>query len=149
MLRAERLVMLNTMDQFWRRHLTDLDVLREGIGLMAIAQRDPLVEYQREAFAMWEDMQGQIRLRAAYDLLNIRVQTAQQQPVRRNIRAWRPGAENGTAAVERPEPVRKSAKQKLGRNELCHCGSGRKYKQCHMKQDRQVQRARSRANPAG
>ena len=53
MLRAERLVMLNTMDQFWRRHLTDLDVLREGIGLMAIAQRDPLVEYQREAFAMW------------------------------------------------------------------------------------------------
>ena len=148
MLRAERLVMLNTMDQFWRQHLTDLDVLREGIGLMAIAQRDPLVEYQREAFAMWGDMQGQIRLRAAYDLLNIRVQTAQQQPVRRNIRAWRPGAENG-AAIERPEPVRKTAKQKLGRNELCWCGSGRKYKQCHMKQDRQVQRARSRANPAG
>ena len=148
MLRAERLVMLNTMDQFWRRHLTDLDVLREGIGLMAIAQRDPLVEYQREAFAMWEDMQGQIRLLAAYDLLNIRVQTAQQQPVRRNIRAWRPGAENG-AATDRPAPVRKTAKQKLGRNELCHCGSGRKYKQCHMKQDRQVQRARSRANPAG
>ena len=114
MLRAERLVMLNTMDQFWRRHLTDLDVLREGIGLMAIAQRDPLVEYQREAFAMWGDMQGQIRLRAAYDLLNIRVQTAQQQPVRRNIRAWRPGAENG-AATDRPEPVRKTAKQKLGR----------------------------------
>ena len=148
MLRAERLAMLNTMDRFWRDHLTDLDKLREGIGLMAIAQRNPLVEYQREAFAMWEDMQGQIRLRAAYDLFNVRVQTAQQQPVRRNIRAWRPGAENG-AATERPEPVRNNAKQKLGRNELCWCGSGRKYKQCHMKQDRQVQRARSRANPAG
>jgi preprotein translocase subunit SecA len=72
--RAERLVMLNTLDGFWRRHLTDLDMLREGIGLMAIAQRDPLVEYQRQAFAMWEDMQGQVRSRAAHDLYNIRVQ---------------------------------------------------------------------------
>ncbi len=142
--RAERLVMLNTMDQFWRRHLTDLDELREGIGLMAIAQRDPLVEYQREAFAKWEVMQDQIRDRASYDLLNIRVQTAQQQPVRRDFRAWRPGVENG-AAASRPAPVRKTAKQKLGRNAPCWCGSGRKYKQCHMKQDRQVQRARSRA----
>lgn len=146
MTRAERLVMLNTMDQFWRRHLTDLDVLREGIGLQAIAQRDPLVEYQRAAFAMWEDMQDQIRSRAAYDLLNIRVQTAQQQPVRRDFRAWRPGVENGAAAPSRPAPVRRTAKQKLGRNEPCWCGSGRKYKQCHMKQDRQVQRARSRAS---
>ena len=146
MTRAERLVLLNTMDHFWRRHLTDLDVLREGIGLMAIAQRDPLVEYQREAFAMWEEMQDQVRDRAAYDLLNIRVQAAQQQPVRRNVRAWRPGVENGAAAPSRPEPVRKTARQKLGRNEPCWCGSGRKYKQCHMKQDRQVQRARSRAS---
>ena len=145
MQRAGRLVMLNTMDQFWRRHLTDLDVLREGIGLMAIAQRDPLVEYQRAAFAMWEEMQDQIQDRASYDLLNIRVQTAQQQPVRRDFRAWRPGVENGAAATSRPEPVRKTAKQKLGRNAPCWCGSGRKYKQCHMKQDRQVQRARSRA----
>ncbi|MCE2488985.1 MAG: preprotein translocase subunit SecA [Anaerolineae bacterium] len=145
MTRAERLVLLNTMDHFWRRHLTDLDILREGIGLMAIAQRDPLVEYQREAFAMWEEMQDQIRDRAAYDLLNIRVQAAQQQPVRRNVRAWRPGVENGAARAQ-PEPVRKTAKQKLGRNAPCWCGSGRKYKQCHMKQDRQVQRARSRAS---
>src|SRR5690606_8651596 len=53
MKRAERLVMLNAIDSHWRRHLTDLDVLREGIGLMAIAQRDPLVEYKREAFGMW------------------------------------------------------------------------------------------------
>jgi len=144
--RAGRLVMLNTIDWFWRRHLTELDELREGIGLMAIAQRDPLVEYQRTAFSLWEDMQGEIRERAARDLLNIRVQAAQQQPVRRNVRAWRPGAENG-AATSRPEPVRKTAKQKLGRNQPCWCGSGRKYKQCHMKQDNQMQRARSRARP--
>src|SRR5690606_38328170 len=80
MRRAERLIMLNTMDSYWRRHLTDLDMLREGIGLMAIAQRDPLVEHQRQAFRMWEEMQQQMRIRAAHDLLNVRVQVAQQQP---------------------------------------------------------------------
>src|SRR5690606_26732727 len=95
--RAERLVMLNTLDAFWRRHLTDLDMLREGIGLMAIAQRDPLVEYQRQAFAMWGDMQNQVRLKAAHDLLNVRIQTA-QQPVRRNYQAVRPGVNGSPAA---------------------------------------------------
>ena len=121
--RAERLVMLNTMDQFWRRHLTDLDVLREGIGLMAIAQRDPLVEYQREAFAMWEDMQGQIRLRAAHDLLNIRAQLAQQQPVRRNIRAWRPGAENG-AATTRPSRCARRRSRSWGATSCAGAAAG-------------------------
>ena len=133
--RAERLVMLNTMDQFWRRHLTDLDMLREGIGLMAIAQRDPLVEYQRSAFGMWGDMQQQVRTKAALDLLNVRIQTAQQQQTRRNYRAYRPEVGNG-AATSKAEPVRKTAKQKIGRNDPCHCGSGKKYKHCHMKQDR-------------
>jgi preprotein translocase subunit SecA len=143
--RAERLVMLNTMDQFWRQHLTDLDVLREGIGLMAVAQRDPLVEYQRTAFAMWEAMQGQIRQKAAYDLMYVRLQTAQQQPVRRNYQAVRPGVGNG-AATSKPETVRKSAKDKIGRNDECWCGSGKKYKHCHMKQDQRERRARAQAN---
>ncbi|MBZ0302822.1 MAG: preprotein translocase subunit SecA, partial [Anaerolineae bacterium] len=122
--RAERLIMLNTLDGFWRRHLTDLDMLREGIGLMAIAQRDPLVEYQREAFAMWGDMQTQVRARAAHDLLNVRVQVAQQQPVRRNYRAVRPGVGDGSAATSKPETVRKTSKEKIGRNDPCWCGSG-------------------------
>jgi preprotein translocase subunit SecA len=134
MRRAERLVMLNTLDQFWRRHLTDLDMLREGIGLVALAQRDPLVEYQREAFTMWEGMQREVREKAAHDLLHIKVQTAQQQPVHRSVRAFRPGDGAGSAA-SRPETVRKSAKDKIGRNEPCHCGSGKKYKNCHMRQD--------------
>ncbi len=143
--RAERLVMLNTLDQFWRRHLTDLDMLREGIGLMAIAQRDPLVEYQRAAFAMWEDMQHEIRQKAANDLLHIKVQAAQQQPVRRNVRAFRPGV-GGGAATSKPETVRKTAKEKIGRNDVCWCGSGKKYKHCHMKEDKQAQRERVKAN---
>jgi preprotein translocase subunit SecA len=140
--RAERLVMLNTLDAFWRRHLTDLDVLREGIGLMAIAQRDPLVEYQRQAFAMWGDMLSQVRQKAAHDLLNVRIQTAQQQPLRRNYRAVRPGVNDGGAATSKPETVRKTSKEKMGRNDPCWCGSGKKYKACHMKQDERERRER-------
>jgi preprotein translocase subunit SecA len=140
--RAERWVMLNTIDQFWRRHLTDLDMLREGIGLMAIAQRDPLVEYKRQAFAMWEEMQSQIRQKAAYDLFSVRVQTAQQQPVRRNFRAIRPDVAGSDGAASKPETVRKTTKEKIGRNDPCWCGSGKKYKQCHMKQDQSERRER-------
>src|SRR5262249_26457630 len=58
---VEKQIMLRAVDQFWIRHLTDLDILREGIGLVAIGQRDPLVEYKRDAFAMWEELQSQIQ----------------------------------------------------------------------------------------
>jgi preprotein translocase subunit SecA len=116
-------------------------MLREGIGLMAIAQRDPLVEYQRQAFAMWEGMQQEVRQKAALDLLHIKIQTAQQQPVRRNMRAFRPGEGSG-AATSKPETVRKTAKDKIGRNDPCWCGSGKKYKLCHMKEDKRTQRER-------
>ncbi|HLU12283.1 MAG TPA: preprotein translocase subunit SecA [Oceanobacillus sp.] len=133
MKRAERLVMLNAIDSHWRRHLTDLDVLREGIGLMAIAQRDPLVEYKREAFGMWQDLQEEISLQAIRNIF--RVQPSIAQPVIRrptNVQAVRPGA----VATSKPEPVRKNAKETLGRNDPCWCGSGKKYKHCHMRSDR-------------
>ena len=99
-------MLLNAIDYHWRRHLTDLDVLREGIGLVSIAQRDPLVEYKREAFVMWEDLQQQIATTSVRNLF--RMQAANAQPMRRpmNIQAIRPGA----VANAKPEPVRKSAK---------------------------------------
>lgn len=131
----ERWVMLTAIDQYWRRHLTDLDILREGIGLMAVAQRDPLVEYKREAFDMWEALQDEIKAQAARNIF--RVQLNPQQPVRRivaqptNVQTNRPGA----AATSKPEPVRKTAKSALGRNDPCWCGSGKKYKNCHLKSD--------------
>jgi preprotein translocase subunit SecA len=127
-----RWVMLRSVDQHWQRHLTDLDVLREGIGLMSIAQRDPLVEYKREAFNMWQELQGQIRAQAARDVFRVQINTY-QPPVRRQMQAVRPG--NG-AATSKPEPARKTAKDTLGRNDPCWCGSGKKYKHCHMKEDR-------------
>ncbi|MBL8145531.1 MAG: preprotein translocase subunit SecA [Anaerolineae bacterium] len=131
MKRGERLTMLNAIDFHWRRHLTDLDVLREGIGLVSIAQRDPLVEYKREAFAMWTDLQDQISNTSVRNLF--RMQVANTQTVRRpmNIQAVRPGAVADTKAA----PVRKAAKADIGRNDPCWCGSGKKYKNCHMRED--------------
>ncbi|NDJ59871.1 MAG: preprotein translocase subunit SecA [Chloroflexi bacterium] len=140
MQRAERVVMLNAIDTHWRRHLTDLDVLREGIGLVAIAQRDPLVEYKRQSYEMYQDLQNQIRTYAVRNLFRVQLNNAPQQVMRQptQMRAVRPGA----AANAKPEPVRKSAKQSLGRNDPCWCGSGKKYKHCHYKQDRAAQTER-------
>ncbi len=133
MLKVERQMMLRAIDAHWQRHLTDLDILREGIGLMSVAQRDPLVEYQREAFTMFQDVQERINIHAVRSIYSIQIARAQQQPRRRQMRAVRPSV-GGAAA--KPEPVRKTAKDKLGRNDPCWCGSGKKYKRCHMKEDR-------------
>jgi preprotein translocase subunit SecA len=153
MRRAERVIMLNAIDTHWRRHLTDLDILREGIGLVAMAQRDPLVEYKREAFAMWQSLQDEIREMAARNVFRVQV-SAPISPVRRTAptlqqlaqtpqgQAMRPvaaaAAAGGVAAsaggqVAAAEPVRKTTN--LGRNDPCWCGSGKKYKHCHLKSD--------------
>jgi preprotein translocase subunit SecA len=133
--RAERLVMLNSIDMHWRRHLTDLDVLREGIGLMAIAQRDPLVEYKREAFEMFQGLQEEIHGQAVRNIFRVQVNAPQQalRPRVQVMQAIKPGA---VAANTKPEPVRKTAKADLGRNDPCWCGSGKKYKNCHYRTDR-------------
>ena len=135
MLRLEKWMMLRMIDQHWQRHLTDLDVLREGIGLMSLAQRDPLVEYKRQAFGMWQGMMDEVRTKAAYQLMTAQVQQRPQQPVRRmQYQAPQQTARAGGAAESKPEPVR--AQHKLGRNDPCWCGSGKKYKNCHWKQER-------------
>jgi preprotein translocase subunit SecA len=132
---AERRMMLRALDIHWQRHLTELDMLREGIGLMAVAQRDPLVEYKREAFAMFSEMRERIGIQAIQDLFRAQVSLVQRTPARRQMRAYRPGVNGDAAQPEgRPEPVR--SEKKIGRNDPCWCGSGKKYKQCHYKQDR-------------
>lgn len=90
----ERDVMLRAIDQFWVRHLTDLDVLREGIWSVAIGQRDPVVEYKRESFKMWEALQGEIRRQIITQLLHIEV--SQPPPQTASAQA---AADNGKSAV--------------------------------------------------
>lgn len=133
---AEKQIMLWAVDSRWVRHLTDLDRLREGIGLRALAQQDPVVAYKREAFAMYGEMIDAIRsdtVKAVYSV-QLQNQEAKQiaapSPMARNIRTNR-GDGGGDA---KPQTMRKSGLE-LGRNDLCWCGSGKKYKNCHMKSD--------------
>lgn len=130
---AEKQLMLMAVDSRWVRHLTDLDRLREGIGLRALAQQDPVVAYKREAFEMYSEMINAIRSDTVRAVFSLSLQPQTQQvpvfaPIARNIRTNRDGGDG------KPQTVRKSGHQ-LGRNDPCWCGSGKKYKNCHMKSD--------------
>ena len=191
----ERRVVLSVLDRKWREHLYEMDYLRDGIGLRAWAQRDPLVEYQREGFEMFGEMMEGIKEESVGSLFNLQVQ-AQEAPIVEEAapgagpqamtpgpapagaaanggqrgqprpaappRAAAPGAADGPAIPaglaprgpgqpQRPSRLQYSAPsedgsgksehrsgsgvtaggERVGRNDLCPCGSGRKYKRCH------------------
>jgi len=129
MRQLERLVMLKIVDERWMRHLTDLDALREGIGLRAIAQVDPLVAYKREAHEMYQGLLQTIQ----YDIVHsIYWLTLREEPLHRRPVQMRTNRGDGGA----PQPARRTG-IKLGRNDPCWCGSGKKYKHCHMREDMQ------------
>jgi preprotein translocase subunit SecA len=124
MRQAERITMLRAIDNLWVRHLTDLDALREGIGLRAYGQQDPLVAYRKEAFEMYEGLLEGVREAVARDIF--RVQLAPAAPPPRA--ALRTNLSEGGAGRK---PVKTAASQSIGRNDPCPCGSGKKYKYCH------------------
>ena len=146
MRQAEKQIMLWAVDNRWVRHLTDLDRLREGIGLQAFAQVDPLVAYKREAFNMYGELMNDIRgdiVKAVLPGAGAAARAGRwPTPIARNIRTHR-GTDGGNG---KPQTVRKTGPQ-LGRNDPCWCGSGKKYKTCHMKSDRA--KAGGDAVPAG
>jgi preprotein translocase subunit SecA len=137
---AEKQIMLWAVDNRWIRHLTDLDHLREGIGLQAYAQVDPVVAYKREAFNMYGALMEDIRSDIVKAVYTVQVQRQQQAaasvpvavatPIARNIRTNRDGAGDNKA-----QTVRNTGPQ-LSRNDPCWCGSGKKYKNCHEKSDK-------------
>ena len=137
MRQLERMVILRAVDTRWVRHLTDLDSLREGIGLRAFGHQDPLVAYKREAHAMFDELNAAIQRDVVSGIFRAQiaaaVPAAQRQPLRTNR------GDGGARA-----PVR-SSKAKIGRNDPCWCGSGKKYKHCHMRQDRGLEPAASGA----
>lgn len=129
MRQLERLFMLRVVDSRWVRHLTALDELREGIGLRAFGQRDPLVEYKREAFDMFEELKEGI----AHDVAHgIYFTTLVREPMRRAVQAYHPGSTRSDVVPARAGAGRS---QPIGRNDPCPCGSGRKYKNCCMRRD--------------
>lgn len=144
MRQLERLLMLRVMDNRWVRHLTDLDELREGIGLRAFGQRNPLVEYKREAFSAFESLLENIQSDLAGFVLNTRIQAAPIAP-RRPV-AYS-GASVGAAGNERPSTNKHKAK--VGRNDPCPCGSGLKYKQCCLRENLTPEQAAAKAAKSG
>jgi preprotein translocase subunit SecA len=150
-------VLLRTIDSKWRDHLYEMDYLREGIGLRALAQRDPLVEYKNEGFKLFQDMMESIQVdfvRYLYHLEIVKEEESQSAPVRQL--AYSGGGDGGltqnfagTAAAARQAGVADSSAEayeaaqsatrtvvaprsvtKVGRNDPCPCGSGKKYKKC-------------------
>jgi preprotein translocase subunit SecA len=135
----ERQVVLSVLDRKWREHLYEMDYLQEGIGLRAMGQRDPLVEYQKEGYDLFVAMMDSIKEQVVGFVFNAQVQVAENE---KNIEA------QGFTKVEKQNlsysaptldgddevvtaVVKKSSAQEVGRNESCPCGSGKKYKKCH------------------
>jgi preprotein translocase subunit SecA len=124
----DRMVLLRAVDERWVRHLTDLDSLREGIGLRAIAQLNPLVAYKKEAHEMYVDLTSAIENDIVHAIFKVDV-VRQQQPARRIVQTNRNGGDGAERRVDR------HTGPDLGRNDPCWCGSGKKYKHCHMRAD--------------
>ncbi|HZK67197.1 MAG TPA: preprotein translocase subunit SecA [Chloroflexota bacterium] len=124
MRRAERWVSLNVIDSLWVQHLTAVDDLREGIGLRAYGQRDPLVEYKAEAFNMFQGLLDTIQKDIVQRIFHVRIVVEEPPKPAQNVITNR---EEG----EGPKPVKVA--NKVGRNDPCPCGSGKKYKKCHGK----------------
>ncbi len=147
MRQIERMVLLSVIDNRWREHLYEMDYLQEGIGLRAMGQRDPLVEYQREGFDMFLQMQETIKedfarymfhIEAVHEDERSRNQPSRMREERRQIPMTQmtptPSANDdfdGEVAVGNGEAIEQAVSDKVPRNAPCPCGSGKKYKQCH------------------
>jgi preprotein translocase subunit SecA len=128
----ERWVMLHVIDGQWKDHLLSMDHMKEGIGLRGYGQRDPLTEYKREAYDLFEDMVDRVRATVTELLFKMQVaRDAVPEPTPRPTAAPRsvPGATAPRSAPERRAEGARSG-QKVGRNDTCPCGSGKKYKKC-------------------
>jgi len=136
----ERVVLLNITDTKWREHLYEMDYLQEGIHLRAYAQRDPLVEYQREAFSMFEALTASIREDFVQYIYRVELVRQEQQPQgprvqrvqenRDDVAAGAAGAGEAPKGVQAGNP-NQVISDKTPRNAPCPCGSGLKYKKCH------------------
>ena len=121
---AERQTLLSVVDSRWREHLYEMDYLREGIGWRGLSQRDPLVEYKREGFDIFQEMERGLKedyVTYIYRIENIKLREEEMQQL---------SYSGGEEPNQRPKAPRK-AEAKVGRNDPCPCGSGKKYKKCH------------------
>ena len=135
----ERIIMLNIIDAQWKDHLLAIDHLKQGIGLVGYGQKDPLVEYKKESFDMFQAMLDRIDTTTIRTLFNLQVVAEQSPEQLRQRRQRRPTSmtftkanQGATAAGEEAARTKTVTRDqpKVGRNEPCPCGSGKKYKKC-------------------
>lgn len=122
----ERIIMLRTIDTKWMDHIDAMDQLKQGIGLRAMGNEDPVRSYQIEGFDMFEELIKMIQLDTVKGMFHIQVET--EEKIQREQVAKEAVASHGGDAPEKK--VIRRAQEKIGRNELCPCGSGKKYKHC-------------------
>ena len=132
---AEKWLMLETIDQAWKQHMLNLDHLKEGISLRSWGQKNPLIEYKREAFYMFQDMMRHIRFDIVHNIFHLNLEQFNRHELEhkreKELAALNliSGEQEGAAQ----KTVVKKPEDKIGRNDPCPCGSGKKYKKCCMK----------------
>jgi preprotein translocase subunit SecA len=134
----ERIIMLQVLDMQWKDHLWSLDHLKEGIGLRGYGQRNPLMEYKKESFSMFEDLRARIEeetIRYLYLFEPVsREEQEEREKEREEARRKLKKEQNlvySAGDSGQPTPTKKRETAKVGRNDPCPCGSGKKYKKCH------------------
>ena len=129
----ERVIMLRVVDEYWMDNIDAMDDLKQGIGLRAYGQHDPVIAYKEEGFAMFEAMIQAIREETIRRMFLFRLRTNQE--VKREKVAKETGTAAAGKATVKKQPIRNAAK-KVGPNDPCPCGSGKKYKKCCMQKDK-------------
>ena len=136
-----RMILLQSIDSHWREHLAALDYLRQGIHLRGYAQKNPKQEYKREAFELFSQLLDVVKMDVTRVLMTVRIQS--QEEVAQAAEAIEERAErisnvtythpneDGSVSQEADPATLAGEVPKVGRNDLCPCGSGKKYKQCH------------------
>ena len=129
----ERMLMLQIVDSHWKDHLLGMDHLKEGIGLRGYGQRDPLVEYKKESFELFEDLMNRIEedtLRFLFLLQPVEEQKQAEEIERKRKRAEFLMSQQSSSGDGAPQQAKRDT-SKVGRNDPCPCGSGKKFKKCH------------------
>jgi len=131
-----RFIFLSTIDKFFTEHLTTIEDLREGIGLRGYAQLDPLVEYKNEAFTMFEKLYNDVSFEVIRRIYNVELNTKEENIKKAEEKFKKEKEDVVLKSAQSLDPFHQktdltTSKQKVGRNDPCWCGSGKKYKRCH------------------
>ena len=132
MRQLEKMIMLQVVDNLWKDHLLGMDHLKDGVGLRGYAQKNPLTEYKKEGFEMFSKMMHQIREGVTEYLFKVQIEEGSEFSAEQSQSGKMVEHRGASSEESKPSTVRRDDK-KVGRNDPCHCGSGKKFKKCHGK----------------